>query len=183
MNNKSWINLFFIVLAAHLAGILFYSWYNDVQRKGGRIYKIALRENIDRNQIRNDLRREFNGETPEIEFLDDNSILRFSTSYLINQRGTEIDSMVQIKLMNGLRNYLPEGISYGMFDSTYKLASQKVLPTVSAREPAWYTGYLYPVLLFAFKALLMPLLLAFFLTSLKGIISPLKKWIVAALLF
>jgi SecD/SecF fusion protein len=39
--------------------------------------------------------------------------------------------MVKVKLFEGLKNYLPAGVTYSQFDTNYKLGSKKVLPTIS----------------------------------------------------
>ena len=82
-------------------------------------------------QIRNDLRTAFGGESPVIKTIGDNSTLDITTSYLINNSGQEVDSVVETKLMGGLKNHLPPNLSFDRFDKDFKQESKKVLPTIS----------------------------------------------------
>ena len=111
---------------------LFNGFDEGVEFKGGRSYRIAFEkpvENID--QLRDDLREAFDGENPVVKTVGGNSTLDITTSYQINNTSKTADSTVQHTLMNGLKNYLPQGITYADFNSKYKQSSDKVLPTIS----------------------------------------------------
>ncbi|HRF24834.1 MAG TPA: protein translocase subunit SecDF, partial [Chitinophagaceae bacterium] len=111
---------------------LFNGFDEGVEFKGGRSYRIAFEkpvENID--QLRDDLRDAFDGENPVVKTVGGNSTLDITTSYQINNTSKTADSTVQHTLMNGLKNYLPQGITYADFNSKYKQSSDKVLPTIS----------------------------------------------------
>jgi SecD/SecF fusion protein len=102
-----------------------------VEFNGGRSYKVKFDKPVDVEKARADLRAAFEGENPIIKTVGDNSTLDITTSYQINNPGIAADSIVESKLMEGLKKYLPEGITYERFSADYKLGSNKVLPTIS----------------------------------------------------
>jgi SecD/SecF fusion protein len=102
-----------------------------VEFNGGRSYKINFGKKVEVEQVRTDLRNAFDGENPIIKTIGDNATLDITTSYLITAAGQNIDSIVEERLMVGLKNHLPPDISFKTFDTEYKQESQKVLPTIS----------------------------------------------------
>ncbi len=119
-----------IVLALGIAAY-FNGFDQGVEFKGGRSYKINFGKKVDVEQVRNDLRTAFGGESPVIKTIGDNATLDITTAYLITNSGQEIDSVVESKLMAGLKNHLPPNLSFEKFDKEYKQESKKVLPTIS----------------------------------------------------
>ena len=119
-----------IVLALGIASY-FNGFDQGVEFKGGRSYKINFGKKVDVELVRTDLRTAFGGESPVIKTIGDNATLDITTAYLITNSGQEIDSVVESKLMAGLKNHLPPNISFEKFDKDYKQESKKVLPTIS----------------------------------------------------
>ncbi|MEK7198711.1 MAG: protein translocase subunit SecF, partial [Bacteroidota bacterium] len=66
-----------------------------------------------------------------IKTVDVKNQVNITTSYKIKETGTNIDSLVESKLFNGLKNHLPQNTSFTDFDKNYKQSSQTVLPTIS----------------------------------------------------
>ncbi|MDZ4809162.1 MAG: protein translocase subunit SecDF [Bacteroidota bacterium] len=121
----------FIVLALGIASY-FNGFDYGVEFKGGRSFRVGFEKPVDDiEKVRADLRAAFNGENPVIKTIGDNATLDITTSYEINNPSRAADSLVEIKLIEGLKNYLPAGISYEKFDTEYKQKSDKVLPTIS----------------------------------------------------
>jgi len=111
---------------------LFNGFDEGVEFKGGRSYRIAFEKPVDNiDNVRDDLREAFEGENPVVKTVGGNSTLDITTSYQINNTSKTADSTVQHTLMNGLKNYLPQGITYADFNTKYKQSSDKVLPTIS----------------------------------------------------
>ncbi|MEK7226684.1 MAG: protein translocase subunit SecDF, partial [Bacteroidota bacterium] len=119
-----------IVLALGIAAY-FNGFDQGVEFKGGRSYKINFKKKVDVEQVRKDLRNTFDGESPIIKTIGDNSTLDITTSYMITNSGQGVDSVVLTRLMSGLKNHLPPGISYEKFDKEYKQESKTVLPSIS----------------------------------------------------
>jgi SecD/SecF fusion protein len=124
----------FVVLTLGI-GAIFHGFDYGVEFKGGRSYIVKFDQQPNVEQIRQDLAVTF-GESPVIKTIGANNQLDITTSYLISE-GNEstrlrVDSAVQMKLLDGLKNHLPANISYEQFDKQYKLGSTKVEPSISS---------------------------------------------------
>jgi SecD/SecF fusion protein len=107
---------------------------------GGRTYVIRFDQNVKTNEIRAALNAQFEGNAPEVKTFGPTTQVKVTTKYLINNKGTEVDSIIQNKLFIGLKPfYAKKDITYADFttDATEagKLlgirSSQKVDPTIS----------------------------------------------------
>lgn len=119
-----------IVLALGIASY-FNGFDYGVEFNGGRSYQVKFDKPVDVEVVRGELREAFGGENPVIKTIGDNATLDITTSYEINNTSLTTDSVVESQLMKGLKNHLPQGITYEKFDSQYKQGSNKVLPTIS----------------------------------------------------
>lgn len=120
-----------VVLGLGVASI-FNGFDEGVEFKGGRSYRVGFEKPVeDIEKVRTDLRAAFDGENPVIKTIGDNATLDITTSYKINDPAKTTDSIVESRLMAGLKNYLPAGTTYENFDKKYKQKSDKVLPTIS----------------------------------------------------
>jgi SecD/SecF fusion protein len=119
----------FVVLALGIAAF-FNGFDQGVEFKGGRSYTVRFDKPANIEGIRNDLNKVF-GENPIIKTIGSSNQLDITTSYLISDAGPDVAATVQRKLMEGLKNHLPAGITYEQFDKNYKLGSNTVLPTIS----------------------------------------------------
>jgi SecD/SecF fusion protein len=121
------------VLAAGI-GSIFHGFDEGVEFKGGRSFQVHFDKNANVEKIRDDLKVTF-GEAPVIKTVGDNKTLDITTSYLINETKPEADSLVEVKLYEGLKPYFTKQISYTQFDKAAnnigKIGSKKVLPTIS----------------------------------------------------
>jgi SecD/SecF fusion protein len=132
----------FVVLGLGIASY-FNGFDYGVEFDGGRSYTVRFDKSVGKNieNIRKDLKVTFGNENPIIKTVGDAATLDITTSYLIKDSRPEVDSTVEVKLYEGLKKYLPPGITYEKFDQTNtagsdeekvgKIASKKVLPTIS----------------------------------------------------
>ena len=118
-----------VVLIVGVASF-FHGFDEGVEFSGGRSYTIQFGKAVERDAIANALKTEF-GEYPVIKTIGSNSQLNITTSYMIREGGANVDSTVEGKLFNGLKPFLPQGLTYKEFDTRYKQSSQTVLPTIS----------------------------------------------------
>ncbi|MER3498138.1 MAG: protein translocase subunit SecDF [Chitinophagaceae bacterium] len=121
-----------LVILALGIGSFFNGFDEGVEFEGGRSFQVRFDKNITGSieKIRDDLKQTF-GEAPVIKTVGDNKTLDITTSYLINETRADADSMVEAKLLQGLKSHLPQNTTYSKFDSQYKIGSKKVLPTIS----------------------------------------------------
>lgn len=127
----------FVVLALGIASF-FNGFDYGVEFDGGRSFTVRFNQSVGNHeveQIRNDLTATFDHESPVIKTVGDSRTLDITTSYLIKDTRAEADSLVEVKLFEGLKKYLPAGTSYTKFNNADanvgKIGSKKVLPTIS----------------------------------------------------
>jgi SecD/SecF fusion protein len=120
----------FVVLALGIS-TYFNGFDEGVEFKGGRSYTIQFDKAVDVEQVRAELKASFEGQNTEIKTIGDNSKLDITTAYLVKDTRQETDSLVETKLLAGLKNHLPPNLTYEQFDRVYKLQSKTVLPTIS----------------------------------------------------
>ena len=122
----------FVVLAAGIAAI-FNGFYQGVEFKGGRSYVVRFDQDMvgKTPDVARDLSQVFGGASPVIKTIGGNRQLDITTSYKIDNPSPATNVEVQTALMQGLKNYLPAGITYEQFDKNYKIGSTTVLPTIS----------------------------------------------------
>ncbi|MCH5598347.1 protein translocase subunit SecD [Niabella ginsengisoli] len=121
-----------IIIIALGISTIFNGFDYGVEFDGGRSYKIEFGKKVDVEAIRNDLKTAFEDENPIIKTVGDESRLDITTSYLIRDPKTQVaDSIVEHKLYDGLKKYLPANTSFQQFDAVHKKESKKVLPTIS----------------------------------------------------
>lgn len=120
-----------VVLALGIAS--YFNGFNyGVEFEGGRSYTVQFDKPVNVEQVRNSLKTAFENENPVIKTVGGNDKLSITTAYKIQQSGTEVDSLVLTKLYEGLKNYLPNGITFEQFNSEkYIQQSIKVEPSIS----------------------------------------------------
>ena len=103
-----------------------------VEFQGGRSYTIKFEKPVSTDAIRDDLKKAF-GEAPVIKTVGSSTQLNITTAYKISEvsKDNSIDKEVETKLYEGLKSYLPAGLSYSDFDTKFKQSSQTVQPTIS----------------------------------------------------
>lgn len=118
-----------VVLIAGVAAI-FNGFDEGVEFAGGRSYTVKFDKAANVEEVRKDLTAAF-GETPIIKTVGSANQLNITTAFKIKETGNTVDSAVENVLFTGLQKHLPAGLSYGEFDTKYKMSSQTVLPTIS----------------------------------------------------
>ena len=118
-----------VVLIAGVAA-LFNGFDQGVEYKGGRSYTVRFDKATENEKIRESLKAVF-GEHPVLKTVGDNKTLNITTSFMIDNPSKSADSTVEIALFNGLKESLPEGLTYADFQKSYKQSSQTVQPSIS----------------------------------------------------
>jgi SecD/SecF fusion protein len=111
-------------------GSFFHGFDEGVEFSGGRSYTVQFDKPVNHDELMNTLKQEY-GEYPVVKSIGSTRQWNITTSYKIKETGNNIDSLVELKLFNGLKSYLPQGVTYREFDTRYKQSSQTVLPTIS----------------------------------------------------
>jgi SecD/SecF fusion protein len=107
---------------------------------GGRTFVIRFDQNVRTDEIRSALTTQLDGNAPEVKTFGPSNQVKVTTKYMINDEGTEVDSILQHKLYAGLRPfYKLSTFTYDDFTTDVtesgKLlgirSSQKVGPTIA----------------------------------------------------
>ncbi|GAA4312750.1 protein translocase subunit SecDF [Compostibacter hankyongensis] len=111
-------------------GSFIHGFDEGVEFSGGRSYTVRFDEPVKTEDIGKDLQPVFD-EYPMVKTVDVANQVNITTSYLIHKTDHNTDSLVERRLYDGLKKYLPAGTDYQTFDTKYKMSSQTVLPTIS----------------------------------------------------
>jgi SecD/SecF fusion protein len=119
-----------VVLLAGV-GSFFNGFHEGVEFKGGRSYTIGFDKKIEANNIiRDDLKKALDGDNITLKTVgQDGRHINITTAYLKGQ--DYADSLVQMKLMEGLKSVLPSGITYNKFVAENIESSTTVQPSIS----------------------------------------------------
>ena len=103
---------------------------------GGRSYIVRFDQNVSTNSIRESLRKTF-GESPEVKTFGPQNQVKITTKFLINERSTKSDSIVNNRLFEGVKGFYKTPLSMNDFKANEagkiigELSSQRVDPTIS----------------------------------------------------
>ncbi len=129
---------------------------------GGRTYVIRFDNDIDTEEARKLLTVEFDNNSPEVKTFGANSQIKVTTKYLIDDDRVEVDSIIQVKLHNGLNSLYLDKIKYYDFSSDTEgenkllgiLSSQKIGPTIAydIRNKAYFAIFFALIIIFIYIA-------------------------------
>jgi len=128
---------------------------------GGRSYIVRFDQNVSTNDVRESLNKTL-GEYPEVKTFGPSNQVKITTKVMINDRDQKSDSIVNMKLFDGVKQFYKTPISYNDFKSADakkiigQLSSQRVDPTIS-----------YTLIWRAFMAVLFSLLIIFIYIAIR----------------
>lgn len=101
---------------------------------GGRSFVVRFDKDVKTNEIRQSLAKEF-GEAPEVKTFGPSNQVKITTKYRIKEDDAKVDSIVEVKLFNGLKSHFSKTITVDDFSVKNQeiglLSSQKVGPTIA----------------------------------------------------
>ncbi len=107
---------------------------------GGRTYVVRFDQAVRTIDVRDALTKEFDGNPPEVKTFGPATQVKITTKYLIDQTSADVDSIIQTKMYNGLKQFYPnENLSFEEFSTDVHtqgkmlgiLSSQRVGPTIA----------------------------------------------------
>lgn len=99
--------------------------------KGGRNYDIKFSQEVDAEKIREVLKDAF-GEAPQVKTQGStNTKYKITTDFMISDKSTSADSIVDETLFKGLKPILGDNVTKADFSENYIQSSQKVGPTIA----------------------------------------------------
>ncbi len=104
-----------------------------VDFKGGRSYHIRFDQPVQAEEVRQSLMQAFEGSVPVVKSVGSSNELKITTAYLIDSTGTTVDSLVEARLMEGLKPFFKnqKDLNYDTFISNYVMESMTVKPTIA----------------------------------------------------
>jgi SecD/SecF fusion protein len=113
-------------------GSLFHGFREGVEFQGGRSYIVNFHKPVQQEQVRAALQKTLTGTNPEIKTYGGNEQMEITTDYKVKETGPVWDSTVLATTFQGLRSFLPEGVSFAEFKTTkYLQGNVKVEPSIS----------------------------------------------------
>src|SRR5699024_4594556 len=106
-----------IILVLGIASF-FHGFDTGVEFSGGRSYTVRFDKPVEVQELRNTLQGIFD-EYPIVKTVNTENQVNITTSYLIDQQGKKVDSLVEHTLYSGLAGYLPEGTTFQQFDQDF----------------------------------------------------------------
>ena len=112
-------------------GAIFNGFNQGVEFSGGRSYVVNFGKPVNENDVRKALDTKF-GKQTIVKTYGTNSKLDITTDYMIEAQGTTVDTAVKNALYEGLKPFLPNGLTYAEFATIkYVEGTKKVDPTIS----------------------------------------------------
>jgi SecD/SecF fusion protein len=104
-----------------------------VDFSGGRNYVIAFEQDVETQDVQEKLAASFNGEAPIVITYGNNSTVRVTTSYLIDDDRPVVDSIIKAQMFEGLQPYLDSDVELDEFlnGQEYIISSHKVGPAIA----------------------------------------------------
>lgn len=125
-----------IVIAIGLISLVVRGLNYGVDFAGGRTYVVRFDQDINTVKLGESLSKHFNS-NPEVKTFGPHNQVKITTKYLIDIDSIWVDSVVESKLYDGVKNFYKSPISIDQFLSDAdgkiigKLSSQKVFPTIA----------------------------------------------------
>ncbi len=131
-----------IIIILGLASLAFKGLNYGVDFEGGRTYVVRFDKPVNTVDVADALKGQFvdesgNGMRPEVKTFGPLTQVKITTKYLINNKNTETDSIVDVAVFNGVEGFFETDITYDEYSSSDDnkargmLSSQKVDPTIS----------------------------------------------------
>ncbi len=125
--------------------------------KGGRTYIVRFDQDVRTDNVRKALLAVY-GQEPEVKTFGNNNQVKITTSYLIDNSSTKVDSIVEAKLYTGLKSLYKAPISEADFQAHTdkkalgKMSSEKVQPIIaySLLVKAYYAVFFSLIIIFAY---------------------------------
>ncbi|MCL4142754.1 UNVERIFIED_CONTAM: hypothetical protein GTU68_013392 [Idotea baltica] len=120
-----------VLITLGIVSMIFSGFELGVDFQGGRTYVVKFDKNVETNDVIGALSTQF-GAAPLVTTYGSTDQMKITTSYEIDNKGTEIDQQVAEKLFAGVKGlYNTAPASYDIFAKNNILSSQKVGPTIA----------------------------------------------------
>ncbi|GAA0545412.1 protein translocase subunit SecDF [Chitinophaga japonensis] len=109
----------------------FHGFNHGIDFSGGRSFTVRFEQPVNENEVREELKKEFESEPYVKTIGGSNNQLSITTSYKVDEQSIAVDKEVTQKLFQGLKKHYDPSVTYEAFASRYIVGSQTVSPTIS----------------------------------------------------
>ena len=99
---------------------------------GGQVFVVRFEQPVSSVEVQSALVDEFDGANVEVKTYGNENQVRIATNYNIDNTESTAQDEIETKLYEGVRQFLPQGVSRDAFLSDYRMSSQKVGPTMAS---------------------------------------------------
>jgi SecD/SecF fusion protein len=119
-----------VLIVLSVASMIFYGFDFGVDFKGGRSFVVQFDKAVTTEQISQALDKELEG-SPQVKTYGSNNQVSITTSYMIDAAGAETDSIIEMKLYNGLKSVYTDEPSLETFRARNIKSSVKIEATIA----------------------------------------------------
>jgi SecD/SecF fusion protein len=128
-----------IVIAIGIVSLVTRGMSLGIDFTGGRTFIVRFDENVNTEDIRMSLAKQYDGEAPEVKTFGPSNQVKITTKYRIKDNDLATDSIVESKLYEGVKTFYKAPIDFKTFSAhgekdnkaIGKLQSQKIGPTIA----------------------------------------------------
>lgn len=141
------------IILIGLASMIFRGFDLGVDFKGGRTYVVRFDRPVSTVEVASSLTKQY-GLTPLVRTFGGTNQVKITTAYEIDNDDPVIDSIVEIKLYEGVKQFYTQTPDYDEFKNNYRLSSVKVGPTVAddIKSSSMYASILSLIAIFVYLA-------------------------------
>jgi len=118
------------VIVIGLISLLTRGLATGIDFTGGRSFVIRFNEPVNTLKVQEMLTPVLKG-TPEVITIGQSNQIRVTTKYLIDQQGSEVDSLVNYTVYQGFKPMIGDTVSFKTWNANYLMNMQKVGPTIA----------------------------------------------------
>lgn len=123
-----------VVIAIGIISMFTQGFNLGVDFKGGRTYVVRFDKDVNTVDIQQKLTPVLDGQSPEVKTFGADNQVKITTKFMVDEvtdSKTDVDSLVEARLYQGLKPVIGENVSFEEFTSKYRQSSMKVGSTIS----------------------------------------------------
>ncbi len=125
-----------------------------VDFQGGRSYQVRFDQTVSVNDVRGSLSANLDNASMSVKTFGGASLnqLKIVTSYRVAETGSDVDSLVDMKIYESLKGFYQTEPTFKEFSDTYKVAASKTGPTIASdiRTAAIYATIFSLIIIFLY---------------------------------
>ncbi len=148
---KIYFSVVAVVMVICISSLAIRGLNQGIDFTGGQVFVVRFDEPVSSVDVEVSLNGPFEGSVEVKTYGNDNQV-RIATNYGIDNTGEEAQDEIETRLYEGVKQFLPDGVSREQFLSEYRMSSQKVGPTMASdiTEKAVYAVILSLIVMFLY---------------------------------